>query len=823
MLIDLESSCVRKLSPVHYRGSRTSTFRRIAATFLRLSSVLTVMAAVGTSSALAQVPAPGADSQFEVLGFIQQATLDPCGDSFCGGKIVVNNKTIVVPANTIAILPANALTWKELFLQAPFPYTNVATGMAMADSPKPLTTFEAHITGNQVNGTFIAGLINISQQSANAGAGFINFIDYSIGEMRVGGKLVRDATTGVPMNTLDSVNPGARVRINDPIGRFSRPLTPDMRFTIDPDNPTIRSVTGFPMCFPRSDPANGPEDARCPQGNRPKDAAGQYLGIFTMPPAPTSATGPQLPDPRIMAPFELGDYVGYAGTLIADGGTPDLTYISAHTITANLGIFTTPGTNPAYVAIDTTILGNGGVIIPGNLEAVVRTRFEGFSTDPTRNIRLYGIDVTPAGITSDRQWGIVGVDPGLPVGAVKGRWRFRPPCTGLAATFRFCFGPLDENTFLPATREVRAVIEGGWTPGSTVTEKNGLIAGQYHAPILSFIFQEAFPGIAMPPINFASIPFLAFGGYSSSTGSVAGRLNPWPGTSLPGACTPAVANAGAGFAVASATQNVQLMGSATGTPALSYQWTPPTGILLSSTTIPNPTFTAPTVTVNNSLLFTLTVTGCNGTTSTSSVVVTVTPSTTASTAPVITPIANRTVTTGTPVTLTAVATGSNLAYAWTQSSGPGQSFTEVLGSPTMSFTHTLLLGQVTNDVLVYSVIATDTVTNTASAPVTATITVTPAAGVDTITAATYRVAKQRLIVTATSSIVSPSIVMRLMPYKTTAGVPFDPSTVGNILTNNGAGTYILDIAGAPQPGPGNVLQVQSSDGAVSPLKAVTLR
>ena len=51
---------------------------------------------------------------------------------------------------------------------------------------------------------------------------------------------------------------------------------------------------------------------------------------------------------------------------------------------------------------------------------------------------------------------------------------------------------------------------------------------------------------------------------------------------------------------------------------------------------------------------------------------------------------------------------------------------------------------------------------------------------------------------------------------------FDPSTVGNIFTNNGGGGYSLNIVGAPQPGSGNVLQVQSNDGAVSPLTAVTL-
>ena len=125
-------------------------------------------------------------------------------------------------------------------------------------------------------------------------------------------------------------------------------------------------------------------------------------------------------------------------------------------------------------------------------------------------------------------------------------------------------------------------------------------------------------------------------------------------------------------------------------------------------------------------------------------------------------------------------------------------------------------------VLVFSVIATDTVTNATSAPISATVNVAPAVGIDTITVATYRISRQRLAITATSSVVSPNVVMRLMPYVTKTGATFDPSTVGNTLANLGGGSYNFTIVGAPQPGPGAVLQVQSNDGAVSPLKAVTL-
>src|SRR6185436_2825647 len=117
---------------------------------------------------------------------------------------------------------------------------------------------------------YIAGLMFIAQQSLNGGAGFINYIDYTKGELRVGGK-IGDAASG------------ARVKINDPAGKFGRAWTHDARFTIDEDNPTVRSETAYPMCVPRSNPATG-DDPDCPQKNRPKGPDANYLTVLTMDP-----------------------------------------------------------------------------------------------------------------------------------------------------------------------------------------------------------------------------------------------------------------------------------------------------------------------------------------------------------------------------------------------------------------------------------------------------------------------------------------------------------------------------------------------------------
>jgi len=383
----------------------------------------TSSAPVGFAGALdATLPVLPSSTQFDITGFLQSATLNCAaypslsGDpKRCGGTATINNHLIVIPAETIAILPASALTWAELFEQNPFgPPTQ--TGMALSDNP--MTTYEFNVIGNRVfdaNGVngctntsdgfvaaknacdrYIAGLVHISQQDLNGGAGYINYIDYTTGAFEVGG-------------TLGVQHTGARVIINDPIeagtdpnfpptGRYTRGSTsPDGRFQVDPDNPTIASSTGYPMCIPRSDP-HGNVDALCPESQRPvsngsfnfdfvgqtPSAAGTNFTMIRMDnPANVDsaiAGGPnncQLVvaglaagvsgclDPRIQAPMEVGDYVTYAGSLENDGTD----YISAHTVIDDVAIYTFQGTNPAYVTVEVSLVGTGGLTIFGAGEA----------------------------------------------------------------------------------------------------------------------------------------------------------------------------------------------------------------------------------------------------------------------------------------------------------------------------------------------------------------------------------------------------------------------------------------------------------------------
>ena len=265
-----------------------------------------------------------------------------------------------------------------------------------------------------------------------------------------------------------------------------------------------------------------------------------------------------------------------------DGGAPTAaTYISAHTIVASLGIYTQPGIDPAYVSVDVSLIGTGGLTVFGAGEAAVRTRFEGMTTDETRADRASTASTsTPSPApraTANGAWPCP--DPGPPTGAVRGRWRFRPPCTATIQTISPGKGctPPPAGQFIPPTREVRAVVMpnpipgadpaaavaaplsqfqlgsitanptsqipasgaaactyiNGVAPAHPCTTANGIFYGQYHAPIGEYIFPENVPGTVVPENNFNTIPFLANGGYQSITGVQAGVLNPWPSNVAP--------------------------------------------------------------------------------------------------------------------------------------------------------------------------------------------------------------------------------------------------------------------------------------------------
>jgi len=577
----------------------------------------------------AQLPMP-TSTIFEMTGFIQSATLDS-SDAFSGGTLTMNNHVVVIPKYTIFQMPATNLTWSELFTQAPAPWGPKQTGLALNDTPRPDYTFEVTVQGNRVGDTYIAGLLFISNNSLQMHQGFISAIDYANGELVVG---------------------GSRVRLNDPIGRFGRAMTHDKRFTIDEDNPTVKSETGYPMCIPRTDPAAA-DDPLCPQSNRP---SGQSIFTMATLPAPTAAErqNPALRtvalDPWRAAPFQVGDYVTVKGPIVKDAAGQ---YISAYAVDANVGIFTAPGTQPVYVSVDVILMGTGPLDDPTLAqEGAKRTVAEGFSTDFTAPVVISAVDVNACtGEGVDRLWNAEAIDPGPPNGAVAGRWRFRPG----APLF-----DLKGFPFLPPTREIHVVSFSG-----TVTTMNGLSAGEYTAPVMEFILPEN-RGIGSPivPGNFETMAFLTQG--SGPRGAAfTGQLDPWPGATKP--VRNACAIVGSDLSVQPG-QTVTLDGSPSiaanvPTGAVKYAWSQISGpaVTLANANTATATFTAPgapAVPVGSTavLTFKLAVTGPAGTVD--SRTVTATDTNPDMTPPSVTAPAVTQVTTTTPktVTMTAIAT-----------------------------------------------------------------------------------------------------------------------------------------------------------------------
>jgi hypothetical protein len=179
-----------------------------------------------------------------------------------------------------------------------------------------------------------------------------------------------------------------------------------------------------------------------------------------------------------------------------------------------------------------------------------------------------------------------------------------------------------------------------------------------------------------------------------------------------------------------------------------------------------------------------------------------------------------------PVTATSARTTANLTLQATHTtaftltglatSKTGQTCTATGCTFTfnVTFTRTLPAGQVLPDVVNFNITATDisVVPNLVSTPVSASVSVKPRP--DTITVVPpveYRSGlKQRLIITATSSVVSPNVVLTLQPYAcqvnaapcvpNAAGVwMYDPAQLGANLVNNGNGNYATTLVGAPQP------------------------
>ncbi|WP_322615093.1 hypothetical protein [Pseudomonas sp. BIC9C] len=508
---------------------------------------------------------PNAVHGFDVTGFIQNMTLDSTNancpgttdPSRFGGTVQLNGVTITVPCNTIMQMPANTLSWADFVHGG---------SLALNKTPPAYPSFEIHVVGNFVANKKIAGLIYVSQQSTNAGSGYISRIDYTNGNIEV-----------------DSGNPSLPtiIQINDPNGRFGRPQSPDPRFSVDDANPTIHAATGYPMCVPRT--ISG-DDALCPQKNRPKvvtptttnncrnfnqagvtlpasgelspPAVGQvFCSQFVMKRFSDATRTATDPDPTQQAPFEVGDFISYAGTLFksATTGSPD--FISAHTIEANVGIYTQPGTQPSYLSIGEFGVGTAdpaAVAIGGAAqETQDRIFLEASTTDIKTPVDIYLIDVNPSTGEQTNRWvtpfemtgecnpatglatSCLGASGGITtqnLGAQPQRARLRATKapTGLLSQPTRTLRVVARSLCAPQNSLSQTAVDSCIQNASRLTVANGLTAGQYVAPVFEFIFPEGVrPGDPNVPNDFWHLPFIR-NGEGASTPTGVGPLEPTP-------------------------------------------------------------------------------------------------------------------------------------------------------------------------------------------------------------------------------------------------------------------------------------------------------
>jgi hypothetical protein len=521
---------------------------------------------------------------FDDTGFIQGASVS-ADNTACpkvpadapsrfGGTVTLNNVTYTVPCDMIIQMPANTLTWADFVngdgKSAPLKVT-------LKDGAFP--SFELHVIGNDIKDQRIVGLMFASQQGVNSGTGAISKIDYATGNVHV-------KTPSGPVV----------LQINDPNGRFGRAQSPDSRFSVDDENPTIHAGTGYPMCVPRTDPTvAGGDDPLCPQANRPARTAttvngatvpavaqcrnfsvsglappvgsgeisatpaGQYCTQFVMPksgqdtnvaganncdptkPSKDPATGM---DPCQQAPFEVGDQISWQGTLVhgANAGDPD--YISAHTIEANVGIYTYSNHQPSYVAIGEFGVGSAdpsATSVTGlGQETQDRMFLESEVTDPKNPVDIYMQDVNADGSVKNRwvtPFEMTGENQtGAPSGGISTANTGAQPQRDRIRATKAPTGLLSQPT-----RTVRVAARSLCTPSAdasgNIDQKsldtcfnhapkaaNGLVPGQYVAPTFEFIFPENVkPGDALVPNDLWHLPFLRNG-----EGTDVGPLTPAP-------------------------------------------------------------------------------------------------------------------------------------------------------------------------------------------------------------------------------------------------------------------------------------------------------
>ena len=789
-----------------------------------------------------------------------------------GGWIQINNELIRVPAGTIVVFPNTFLTWEEVFEFNPNTHQTdpiFQSGLAMADSVRFPGTYEATIDANIVNGQHVAGIVRIAQDPVNGFSGYIESIDYGNGVLIVNHQRVQ---LNDPKITINIPNPdGSPTGVILTKGRYSAGQSPDPRMTVDQGNTTIRNALGYPMCVPVVPPGTynnelgipgipdpyvlsappgftftGMDDPQCPEINRPRDINGLGpLTIFTMnaPGDGPTADNPFPQDPYSEMPYEVGDWVDVIGTQEVDDQGP---YMTATEVVGNVSSFTAPGVDPAYVVVETTIMGTAAAPDPAfPQEAGVRTRVEGFTTDPTRAIDVSAIDYDCNGNITFREPSWVSnfpVEPGPPGIGKRGRWRVRFPQGG---------------NFQPPTQNIGARVSGGVLGKN----KSGLDVNEYQLPTGEFIYPELLvPGNPPAPFNFHDFVYLVNGsGPLPLQGSVfdstqiqlglagnpfypnqnSGPLNPFPDDIVPPlTCIPGTFTSVARPVFSSnpnppfAGVTVTLDGTASTPMTGPFTWSQIINPGDPVVTINNPnsakaTFLAPTVAGAQNLTFQLIV-GGDGFVPASApanvIVPIVVPP--ANTPPVVNASSSpaNPVASGAAVTLSATAVdpaGGALTFAWTPDAAAvaaGIVLTPAAADGSVqTFTAPIIPELTAPTAFTFTVTATSAASSL-TGTTTVTVVVNPQTDTVLITVADYRTKKARLDINATDFTPGVTLTVTLDIINPATGQPF--TAVMGPAIPGGPGVFSVIFANIPPP---NLITITSSGGGVTTSGITVLR
>lgn len=459
----------------------------------RLSAPLAALLGLALVSA-AQGPATGA----LVTGRIDLIDIDDRNDTWSSGTMVVGGQVVILPRNLVIQLPANWLSLKQLYDEAP-PAAQLrgATGLAKLDGPEFEGAF-ATVLGNRTSfGNVIAGDVFI-QKGTEIVNGVVTFVNPTDGYLRVDG-VVGDDTTGV------------MIRVNDPESRFTIQqgkgcdggpnCSPDTRFGVDTDNYTITFATGYPAGIPSTVPVGLRPGFRA--GDDP-NAASDANGVGD-PFCPSTNRGVNpVPDSTRFAPIRIGDSLSAEGNFEVVGG---VRFLSCHTLTVFDALTTQDSpTQPDYMIFD-----EAEWDVPSFDNQRIRLLLIGFTTLNDSQLDIFRLHVDPRD-NSNHELPLastVGNPTTINQGIVPGNGGIfkinydadfialipatRSPCQNLinAGFGSLCprGGTLAENVALlaPMTREIQGRTRHSATllPGVVTRDINGAVAtnGQYLTPV----------------------------------------------------------------------------------------------------------------------------------------------------------------------------------------------------------------------------------------------------------------------------------------------------------------------------------------------------